>query len=86
MCGDFVRLKLDWAFGFAPYGQELRRHRKALHRHFSPAASEQYHHIEAKATLELLQRLLDTPQDLVAHLRQYVGMPYNNTSHVEPSP
>ncbi|ETW79020.1 cytochrome P450 monooxygenase 71 [Heterobasidion irregulare TC 32-1] len=66
-------LKLDWAFGFAPYGQELRRHRKVLHRYFSPAASEQYHQIEAKATLELLQRLLDTPQDFVAHLRHMAG-------------
>ena len=70
MCGDFVRLKLDWAIGFAPYGLDVRRQRKVLHRYFGPAASQQYQHIEAKATLELLQRLLDTPQDFVEHLRQ----------------
>ena len=70
MRGDFVRLKLDWAMAFAPYDSDVRRQRKVFHHYLSPTASKQYQHIEAKATLELLQRLLDTPWEFVEHLRQ----------------
>lgn len=66
-------LKMKWAMGFTSYGADWRRLRKAFHQHFQPVASEQYHPIEARATLDLLQRLLHTPQDFIDHIRHMAG-------------
>ncbi|THH14927.1 hypothetical protein EW146_g5475 [Bondarzewia mesenterica] len=66
-------LRLDWALGFVSYGQRWRDMRKAFHQYFHPTATLQYHPIEERATVELLQRLLDTPEDFIEHLRHMAG-------------
>ena len=47
--------------------------RREFHRFFHPAAALQYRSIESDATLGLLRHLLDTPNDFIAHIKQYVS-------------
>ncbi|THH16045.1 hypothetical protein EW146_g4546 [Bondarzewia mesenterica] len=68
-----VIVRLDWGLVFTSYGQRWRDMRKAFHYYFHPTATLQYHAIEERATVELLQRLLDTPEDFMEHLRHMAG-------------
>ncbi|THH14926.1 hypothetical protein EW146_g5474 [Bondarzewia mesenterica] len=68
-----VIVRLGWSLGFVPYGQRWRDMRKAFHQYFHPTATLQYHPIEERATVELLKRLLDTPEDFIEHLRHMTG-------------
>ena len=48
--------------------------RQEFHRFFHPTAALQYRSIESNATLGLLRRLLDRPNDFMDHIKQYVSL------------
>jgi len=55
-----------------PYGEYWREHRRLFHQEFHPTATLRYRPQEVKGTHQLLRRLLNTPDDWMSHLRQYV--------------
>ncbi|KAL0958951.1 hypothetical protein HGRIS_014263 [Hohenbuehelia grisea] len=59
----------DWSFGHMPYGERWRRHRKLFHRQFQPSVVNSFFPIHIRETHALLKRLLDTPDDMINHLR-----------------
>nr|BAL05118.1 cytochrome P450 [Phanerodontia chrysosporium] len=61
------------AWALSPYDDEWREYRKLFHQHFRPSAVPQYHHKQTKAVRRLLQLLLDTPENFLAHLRYAAG-------------
>ncbi|KAF9457683.1 cytochrome P450 [Collybia nuda] len=65
----------DFNFGFMPYGDHWRRHRRLMHQNFHPSAATRFRPHELKATHNLLQRLLDDPgvDGLIGHLRHMAG-------------
>ncbi|KAH9995638.1 CyP450 monooxygenase [Russula compacta] len=58
-----------WVFAFFPYGNKWKTWHKAFYAHMQPAVARRYHSHESKVALQLLQNLLDTPQDFMQHLR-----------------
>jgi hypothetical protein len=57
-----------------PYGDRLRRHRKNFHSVIGTrAAMGVYNQVEEIETHRFLKRLLTTPDQLQAHIRQYVS-------------
>lgn len=63
----------DWSFAFMAYGPWWRRHRRAFHQYFHPAAAEAYQPAQMLEVRRMLQRLLDTPGDFHQHIRQYAS-------------
>ncbi|KIJ32959.1 hypothetical protein M422DRAFT_183844, partial [Sphaerobolus stellatus SS14] len=63
----------DWSMAFHRYGVRWRRHRRAMHEKFHPAAVEGYKPVQLKHTRELLRRLLRQPEDYVKHIRHAAG-------------
>jgi hypothetical protein len=56
-----------------PYGDRLRRHRKNFHSVIGTrAAVGVYNEVEEIETRRFLKRVLSTPDQLQAHVRQYV--------------
>ncbi|KAF4598059.1 hypothetical protein EYR38_006453 [Pleurotus pulmonarius] len=62
----------DFNFGFKAYGEDWRQCRKLFHHEFHPVASRRFQPREIKATNQFLRALLETPEDYVEHLRQFV--------------
>ncbi|KAF8512832.1 cytochrome P450 [Hysterangium stoloniferum] len=67
-----MMILMGWFFApaFMPYGQWWRRHRKAFHQYFHPAAAACYHNIQLKQTKALLTRLTENPEkfsDIIQH-------------------
>ncbi len=52
-------------------GADWRYHRRLFQQSFTPKAAARFHPQEREAAQELLQWLLDKPDDLLTHLRQY---------------
>ncbi|KAF7984429.1 hypothetical protein HWV62_14496 [Athelia sp. TMB] len=63
----------DCIFAFMPYGERWRQQRKMFYQEFTPTAALRYNTQESVATAVLLNRLLDTPDDWVQHLRLQAG-------------
>ncbi|KAI0667766.1 CyP450 monooxygenase [Trametes maxima] len=59
----------EWDFGFMPYGQLWRQHRRLFWQHFHPGVVSKYHSIQRKASGKFLQRLLSSPAQLEDHIR-----------------
>jgi hypothetical protein len=71
MGGELVGWK--YAIGLLPYGDRLRQSRKSMHQIIgSRAALEVYHPIEEIETRRFLKRVSLNPEQLRAHVRQYV--------------
>ena len=51
-------------FGFLPYGQWWRRHRRAFWQYFHRDAVEEYHPMQQSGTHIFLEKLLDNPSRL----------------------
>ncbi|KAH9937809.1 cytochrome P450 [Epithele typhae] len=64
---------LEWALALQPYGSWWRRHRRALHQYFSPAAVAQYAASQKLEAHRFVRRLVDTPDDLVSHIGHLFG-------------
>ncbi|KLO17671.1 cytochrome P450 [Schizopora paradoxa] len=63
----------DWNFGFMPYGDEWRRHRKVFVSKFGPGNVHIFNPIQERAVAQLLDRMLCTPKDFLDHLRLHAG-------------
>ncbi|KAI0662177.1 CyP450 monooxygenase [Cubamyces menziesii] len=59
----------EWDFGFMPYGQTWRRHRRLFWQHFHPGVVSKYHTIQREASCRFLQKLLASPARLEDHIR-----------------
>ena len=53
-----------------PYGSDWREHRKMFHQYFEPNAIGQYEEVTQQEVGACLFRFLETPEDVVGHLRQ----------------
>ncbi|KIJ43395.1 hypothetical protein M422DRAFT_169954 [Sphaerobolus stellatus SS14] len=60
-----------WDFSFAalPYGLRWRRHRKVFHQYFNSGVVAKYKPIHNKEKVVFLQRLLESPENLMGHIR-----------------
>ena len=59
----------DWEFGFMPYGQWWRDHRRAFWQHLNPRAIDIYRPIQVAVMRKLLLKLLQTPEHFREHIR-----------------
>ncbi|OJA07818.1 hypothetical protein AZE42_03417 [Rhizopogon vesiculosus] len=59
----------DWSFGHMPYGERWKKHRKMFERQFRPVVTPTYWPIQRKEAHGLIRNILDTPGDLIEHLR-----------------
>ncbi|OSD07374.1 cytochrome P450 [Trametes coccinea BRFM310] len=60
---------MEYIFGFLPYGKLWRRQRRDFWHHFHPTIVPKYRSIEVVHTRVFLQRLLESPSKLKAHIR-----------------
>lgn len=63
------RIGWEWDFGFMPYGQPWRRHRRLFWQHFHPGVVSKYHAVQREASAKFLQNLLASPEQLEDHIR-----------------
>lgn len=63
----------DWHFVFMGYGDHWRERRRIFHQHFHPTAALQYRPRAIRGARVLIQRLLETPDDFMMHLRHMAG-------------
>ncbi|PYH85331.1 cytochrome P450 [Aspergillus uvarum CBS 121591] len=71
-CGDMV----GWSQSVAlsPYSERLRIHRKSTMRVFgSPTAASRFEPMQEKEAAHFLARILESPDDLVEHIRSEAG-------------
>ncbi|KAF8811261.1 cytochrome P450 [Phlegmacium glaucopus] len=59
----------DFSFGHMRYGDRWKAHRRMFHRQFQQSVAPVYWPIQRREAHALLRRLLQTPDDLVYHLR-----------------
>ncbi|KAF8872235.1 cytochrome P450 [Infundibulicybe gibba] len=62
---DFI----DFNTALLPHGEQWRRHRRVFQQSFRKAAVVQYEPIEMRKVRQMLRGLLETPNDLQAHIR-----------------
>jgi hypothetical protein len=62
----------DFVTSFKGYGDEWRKHRRILHQQYRPAAVESYQPLELEKSRELLQNLIESPEEYSMHFRKYV--------------
>lgn len=63
---------MGWSFLFSdmPYGPRWREHRTLFHKYFPLNRTAQYHPVQTKETLTLLQNLSNTPDNFTTHIRR----------------
>ncbi|KAF8884166.1 cytochrome P450 [Infundibulicybe gibba] len=59
----------DVIFTFLPYGSAWRTRRRMFHEHFNMNVVDKYKPTQARESRRFLQRLLDTPDDFMHHIR-----------------
>ncbi|KAF8066895.1 cytochrome P450 [Lyophyllum atratum] len=59
----------DWTFGHMPYGERWKAHRRMFHRQFQQSVAPVHWPVQRKEAHALMRRLLDSPGDLIEHLR-----------------
>ncbi|KAH7920238.1 CyP450 monooxygenase [Leucogyrophana mollusca] len=62
---------MGWEFnvGFIRYGDHWRKHRKVMHQGLKPEAMLNYRHIQLEKVHQLIRNILQTPDDMEAHMR-----------------
>ena len=68
----FDRIGWEFDFGFMPYGQHWRRHRRLFWQHFHPGVISKYNAVQQDVSRAFLGKLLTSPERLEEHIRQYV--------------
>ncbi|EIM86325.1 cytochrome P450 [Stereum hirsutum FP-91666 SS1] len=63
----------DYNFGFMPYSNAWRAHRRVIHQHFRPEAIGNYHSLLISRSKRLLHDLLEEPNNAVEHLKHHAG-------------
>ncbi|QRV90645.1 cytochrome P450 family protein [Ceratobasidium sp. AG-Ba] len=71
LAGDLVGWNLS--LGFMPYGNHLKETRKLLHEGMSTKAMEELCPLVEREVLKFVQRLSDTPEEFIQHIRQTAG-------------
>lgn len=74
-CSQLTRnFSMGWSFLFSdmPYGPRWREHRTLFHKYFPLNRTAQYHPVQTKETLTLLQNLSNTPDNFTTHIRRSV--------------
>ncbi|KAF8917182.1 cytochrome P450 [Mucidula mucida] len=66
-------MRWDWNFGFMPYADSWRLHRKAFSQHFNVSKIAQYRPVQVRSTAKLLHQMLESPGDFFAHIRHHSG-------------
>lgn len=59
----------DWVFGFMPYGQRWRQHRRAFWEYFRPTALPALRPAQEEGVRRLLSGLLSSPDEVYEHIR-----------------
>ena len=65
-------MKLEWILVFSRYNESFRRARKLLDRSLRPATVASYRPVLETRVHNLLARVLAKPDELEAHLQQFV--------------
>ncbi|KAF8872237.1 cytochrome P450 [Infundibulicybe gibba] len=60
---------VDFNASLLPHGEQWQRHRRVFQQNFRKAAVVQYEPIEMRKVRQMLRGLLETPNDLQAHIR-----------------
>ncbi|TFK37128.1 cytochrome P450 [Crucibulum laeve] len=63
----------NWLFGFMPYGEAWKERRRLFQHHFHPLDTTIHQQKELEYTHKMLQRLLETPEHFMDHLRHMIG-------------
>ncbi|KAJ3516113.1 hypothetical protein NLJ89_g1321 [Agrocybe chaxingu] len=71
MAGELVGW--DFGTGLQPYGEKWRKQRKLMHLAFHSTASTQFRPNLLRASRNLLNKILDCPDNIVANLRHMAG-------------
>ncbi|KAG1875680.1 cytochrome P450 [Suillus subluteus] len=61
------------SIGFIPFGDRLRRMRRALHSHLQPKAAEAYQPLQMSHAKNIVLGVLDNPQDFQHHVITYAA-------------
>jgi cytochrome P450 len=64
------RMGWDWTFALMRYGPRWKEHRRVFHSHFNHSVAE-HQEIQLEISKELLTLLLKSPEEYVAHIKQY---------------
>lgn len=66
--------RMGWSINVAvmPYGEEWRKRRKVCQKHFNAKAAQSYELLQTMKVRQLLQGLLDTPEQFEAHNKMCV--------------
>ncbi|VDB95598.1 unnamed protein product [Peniophora sp. CBMAI 1063] len=64
-CADMV--------AFTSYGNQFKRHRRLFTQAFGPQHIPAYRPLMLDATLDIIHRLIDTPEQFQTHFRRYAG-------------
>ncbi|KAF9233330.1 cytochrome P450 [Melanogaster broomeanus] len=64
---------LNFTFGFMSYGEEWRLHRKVFHHAFRAAVVPNYWPIQIRKAHELVQSLIQAPEDFLEHLQTFAA-------------
>lgn len=67
----FYRVGWDHALSLTPYGDYFRHRRRLMHQVLSQRPVQMFWPAVEQQTAKLLKRLLDTPEHLVDHIRQF---------------
>ncbi|KAI0769932.1 cytochrome P450 [Fomes fomentarius] len=59
----------EFDFGFMPYGQNWRRHRRLFWQQFHPGVVFKYHAVQEEVSLQFLSKLLINPERFEEHIR-----------------
>ncbi|TFK28471.1 cytochrome P450 [Coprinopsis marcescibilis] len=62
-----------WVMSILPYGPRWKAQRKLFQQHFHPSKTATHQPYEQEQVHKLLERLLETPQDFLVHVRHIVG-------------
>ncbi|KAG6888048.1 hypothetical protein C0995_010909 [Termitomyces sp. Mi166 len=71
----------DWTFGHMPYGERWKAHRRMFHRQFQQSVAPVHWPTQRKEAHSLLRSLLDSPQELIEHLRHNAASVIMNVTY-----
>ncbi|KAF8917161.1 cytochrome P450 [Mucidula mucida] len=69
----FDLMKFTWNVSFFRYSDSWRLHRKILHQYFNANAVTSYQPVQLSVTIEMLRKILQTPDDFFNHVRHHAG-------------
>ncbi|KAL5514193.1 hypothetical protein ACEPAG_2281 [Sanghuangporus baumii] len=66
-------MDFDWNFGLVHYGDQWRKYRRAFVSKYGGTVVQMFNPTQERATALLLERLLETPEKFIDHLRLHAG-------------